>query len=611
VERRGAHRSLWLVWVGCGVTATLNCCGVRPVLAQGAGMCCFLVWVAMNVDPTRVVWEVLYSFVDIFFREMGVRGNFVVPSSGPVIFAIAPHANQFLDPIVVGATANREDIGFITAAVTFRRRFVGRLAKWINGIPVERAQDLATAVPGRASAEGTSVTGEGTNFTALNPGGVLFLEGADPSPIAEVISDTQLTLKYPVSAPVKNGRMKVAPQVAQDGFFSTVFEALEAGRAVGVFPEGGSHDQTHFLELKPGVALFSLGGSVKIGKPVPIVPVGLNYFKGHRFRSRVFVDYGDRIYPSEELIAEYASGDSQRKREAVSKFILQIRAGLRNVTVEAPDFHSLQRFWALRRLYVPTGEKLDVSTKQALTRGFAEGYDKFKDHPKVKELIRYVDKYTDDLKQYGLRDYMVAKRMKLSVDTADQEHHLVDRMELLQLLVRRCGLLFLWGLSWIPLGCINMPFILITRYVAKKKAAEAVAKSSVKIAGRDVLATWKVLVAMGLVPAMHLIYTLLAYLMLGSLVAVLFFFFAPFLSYHNIKAQENMSRLFQSIAPLVLLLRNPGIAEQMVSLREKCRRETVEVVKEVGWGLQQFENEEIEGKMGLKKSGSFDELLME
>lgn len=40
--------------------------------------------------------------------------------------------------------------------------------------------------------------------------------------------------------------------------------------------------------------------------------------------------------------------------------------------------------------------------------------------------------------------------------------------------------------------------------------AEALAASTVKIAGRDVLATWKVLISLGVVPVLYVLYTVLA-----------------------------------------------------------------------------------------------------
>ena len=58
----------------------------------------------------------------------------------------------------------------------------------------------------------------------------------------------------------------------------------------GIFPEGGSHDRTDLLPLKVGVALIAYSALEKDGINVPIVPVGLNYFKAHRWRGRAVVE---------------------------------------------------------------------------------------------------------------------------------------------------------------------------------------------------------------------------------------------------------------------------------------------------------------------------------
>lgn len=70
----------------------------------------------------------------------------------------------------------------------------------------------------------------------------------------------------------------------------------------------------------------------------------------------------------------------------------------------------------------------------------------------------------------------------------------------------------------------NLPLIWITSYISRKKqkrkykkgysniklilSAEALAGSSVKIAGKDVLATWKVIVAAFAAPALYGVYAL-------------------------------------------------------------------------------------------------------
>ncbi len=71
-----------------------------------------------------------------------------------------------------------------------------------------------------------------------------------------------------------------------------VWKALNQGDCIGIFPEGGSSDRTDFLPLKAGVCIMALGAAQKFGKNVSIVPLGMNYFGGHRFRSKMVMEFG-------------------------------------------------------------------------------------------------------------------------------------------------------------------------------------------------------------------------------------------------------------------------------------------------------------------------------
>ena len=48
--------------------------------------------------------------------------------------------------------------------------------------------------------------------------------------------------------------------------------------------------------VKAGVAAIALGTQEKYDVKVPIVPIGLTYFRGHRFRGRLVVEFGEPIY---------------------------------------------------------------------------------------------------------------------------------------------------------------------------------------------------------------------------------------------------------------------------------------------------------------------------
>ena len=107
------------------------------------------------------------------------------------------------------------------------------------------------------------------------------------------------------------------PRVDQRQMYRNVFDRLDAGRAVGIFPEGGSHDRAALLPLKAGVSLRALGALARnreLTKTLRIVPVGLNYYRGHRFRGSVFVEYGEPIRVPPGLVDAYAAPAQRGER---------------------------------------------------------------------------------------------------------------------------------------------------------------------------------------------------------------------------------------------------------------------------------------------------------
>src|ERR1043166_8993702 len=63
---------------------------------------------------------------------------------------------------------------------------------------------------------------------------------------------------------------------------------LRRGEAVGIFPEGKSHDREGVEQVRSGAARI-VWSAVKAGAAVTIVPLGLNYERKERFRSAVWV----------------------------------------------------------------------------------------------------------------------------------------------------------------------------------------------------------------------------------------------------------------------------------------------------------------------------------
>lgn len=97
---------------------------------------------------------------------------------------------------------------------------------------------------------------------------------------------------------------------------------------------------------------MALGAAVKHNIPIQIVPCGLTYFSGHRFRGRVIVEFGKPITirppplvkgnmtppgrgdEGEELARKYATqgpNAARQRRAACGELLLKVEHSLRSV----------------------------------------------------------------------------------------------------------------------------------------------------------------------------------------------------------------------------------------------------------------------------------------
>jgi glycerol-3-phosphate O-acyltransferase/dihydroxyacetone phosphate acyltransferase len=74
--------------------------------------------------------------------------------------------------------------------------------------------------------------------------------------------DVPADFKFPTDTPVA---FDVLKRIDTKIVFEKVLDKLTDGGAVGIFPEGGSHDRTDLLPLKVGVALLAYSALEKDG----------------------------------------------------------------------------------------------------------------------------------------------------------------------------------------------------------------------------------------------------------------------------------------------------------------------------------------------------------
>lgn len=188
-------------------------------------------------------------------------------------------------------------------------------------------------------------------------------------------------------------------EVDNRGAFTALFQVLARGGAMGIFPEGLSHDEAQLAKLKTGAARIALGvASEHPGVEPLIVPCGLSYVHPKRFRSRVLVAFGPPIRVGSEERAAFASDE----RAAVGQLTGRIDAALRALTVNGSDWDTVRVLDGVRRLYQP--ERITLEQRAELSRRFNEVYPTVQQEPEVQRIYHRVADYLDRLRALGLDD---------------------------------------------------------------------------------------------------------------------------------------------------------------------------------------------------------------
>lgn len=262
-----------------------------------------------------------------------------------------------------------------------------------------------------------------------------------------------------------------------------------------------------------------------------------------------------------------------------------VRQGLISVTVTTPDYETLQVIQAVRRLYNSKGTKLPLPRIVELNRRLVKGYERYKDDPRIVELRREVISYNAKLRAVGLRDHQVQYAKMHALNAFVTFWYRLSKLLILTLFVLPGTMLF--GLVFIA-----------TKMISIKKAREALAASNVKVQARDVMATWKLLVAMAVAPTVYMWYIGLGlfwysqnncngYLPAGIRKRYLIIIQAiiyPTVTYAALRFGEVAMDIFKSLGPLWKMM-NPFSSNELVKIqqrRENLAHRVNELINELG-----------------------------
>jgi 1-acyl-sn-glycerol-3-phosphate acyltransferase len=188
--------------------------------------------------------------------------------------------------------------------------------------------------------------------------------------------------------------------------FRECYDALEAGEAIGIFPEGTSHSQPSLLPLRTGAARIVLTAEAqhRFELGVRLVPVGLHYTHAEEFRSGAVAVFGPAIDPAR--YAETYGADPQR---AVRELTSELEAGLRAITVNFREKDEASLVDQVRKLF--RHELPQFTPEQGpggdyeLTRAIVDGYYRAleREPERISGLRQRVEAYFGILRLSGLR----------------------------------------------------------------------------------------------------------------------------------------------------------------------------------------------------------------
>ena len=320
--------------------------------------------------------------------------------------------------------------------------------------------------------------------------------------------------------------------------FEKVYEIIESGKCMAIFPEGISHAESQLVKLKTGTARIALAVAARGKARVKIVPCGLNYIHRHRFRSQVLIEFGEPIDVGEKWLRDY----EKKEQDTVRQLTEHLTQALKSVTLNAPDWRTLRFIQTARRLYKPSSADLTPGQYVELSRRFVDSYLLAIDDPEMQAFREEVENYQSRLEMLGLKDYQLRYTVTLG--------HAFRKI-----MLRGLMMLALLPLA-IPGALVHLPVGWIAATVGERFSYEM-----------DDIATLKVFATILLLPLIYLIIAIVVGMYFGIWWAAVAMIALSFSFVASVRLIEAEAGLFISMLSVLRLTRLGSEVENLRATR--------------------------------------------
>jgi len=166
--------------------------------------------------------------------------------------------------------------------------------------------------------------------------------------------------------------------VDNDLMFSKAYDMLSENEVLMIFPEGQSHSDLSLRQIKTGISRIALGYKKKYKECPLIVPVGLNFTNTIKFRSNVYINFGDPVEINENM--DISNGQD------IKDLTNDIMTAMKSLVLEVDEVEDLvfvqqvERFFSLRH-------------KKSRERNLSQ---KFKSHKLLLSVNKYLHQVVPD-----------------------------------------------------------------------------------------------------------------------------------------------------------------------------------------------------------------------
>lgn len=337
--------------------------------------------------------------------------------------------------------------------------------------------------------------------------------------------------------------------------FEACFRVLEKGEAVGIFPEGITHDDPQLKTVKTGAARMVLELEHRYGGKLglQIVPVGLTFSAKERYRSEVLVNFGEPI-----RITDYLAGYPEKKHDCIQKLTREIELRIGSLILPLPRLERGRIVEAVKRLYLDrllVGNRIihePVPPKTGelmLTQAIAKAVDfTYEHHPERATLFaQTLDRYERWLRRLNLTDEELA--------------HFPDKAHLV------------WqSIAWALLGVVLLPAAVygwvhrLLPVLLVKMAVNRVARLRADNTGAS---TTVILIGVLSFGAFYGVYVAVVHSIFGWLVSLWYALSLPVASLVAHYYLRELKRFSVSMRCTLVRLRAPSAAHRLLALRNE------------------------------------------